>query len=236
MLAHPNNKQGLAPNGGGVCQQTGPGTFGGGVVDGMKQRELSLNILVSMTDQPSGRVFELDFVISQRQKTYTDSTEALNSPIAAKLFGFPWVEKVNVNPKAVEVFKQDWVEWSVLEDPLKGLIEEHFSNYKTKDIEENPQMTTQAGPDFSSPEAQTLLKLIEDEINPALASHNGFVVLHGIENNQVYLEMGGGCQGCAMSYMTLKEGIENAIKNAIPTITNVVDVTNHQAGENPFFK
>ncbi len=193
-------------------------------------------IQVQNTGNEASRIFQLNFKISMREKVYEDSTQALNSPIAAKLFGFPWVEKVNVAPEAVEVYKQDWVEWSVLEEPLKGLIDEHFSNYKTQEIEENPQLTSQSGPDLSSPETQILVKLIEDEINPALASHGGFVVLHGIQDNQVFLEMGGGCQGCAMSYMTLKEGIENAIKNAIPSITNVVDVTNHDAGTNPFFK
>jgi Fe/S biogenesis protein NfuA len=88
---------------------------------------------------------------------------------------------------------------------------------------------------LDSPEAQKISQLIEEQINPALAAHSGYVVLHSVENNQVFLEMGGGCQGCAMSYQTMKEGIEGAIKEVVPSIQQVIDVTNHAMGDNPFY-
>ena len=102
-------------------------------------------------------------------------------------------------------------------------------------IIENPEKEKREGAQIDSPDAQKIQLLIENEINPSLASHGGFVVLHSVENNIVSLEMGGGCQGCAMSYMTLKEGIEGAIKAAVPSITEVVDITRHSDGENPFY-
>lgn len=183
----------------------------------------------------NSRLFRTSQPISALDRTYLDPKEALNSPVAAKLFGFPWVEQVRVKPEGVQVFKQDWVEWTVLEEPLRGLLEEHFANYQTNSIEENPHLEVGGNNLDSGDDAAVIAQLIESEINPALSSHGGFVVLHGVKDNQVFLEMGGGCQGCAMSYMTLKEGIENAIKNAVPTITAVVDVTNHDAGANPFY-
>jgi Fe/S biogenesis protein NfuA len=80
-----------------------------------------------------------------------------------------------------------------------------------------------------------LQDLLDNDINPALASHGGFASLDHVEGGTAYLEMGGGCQGCGLARMTLTEGIKAAIEDAIPEIDEVVDVTDHAAGENPFF-
>jgi Fe/S biogenesis protein NfuA len=77
--------------------------------------------------------------------------------------------------------------------------------------------------------------LLDGEINPALASHGGFASLERVEGSTAYLLMGGGCQGCGLAQMTLTEGIKAAIEDAIPEIDEVVDVTDHAAGDNPFF-
>ena len=78
-------------------------------------------------------------------------------------------------------------------------------------------------------------QLIELYINPAIAAHGGFVTLSGIEGDRALVELGGGCQGCGLAAMTLRQGIESSIKHHIPEILEVVDVTDHAAGENPFF-
>jgi Fe/S biogenesis protein NfuA len=85
--------------------------------------------------------------------------------------------------------------------------------------------------------AEKVQVLLEQSINPSLASHGGFATLVGVkeETSDVYLTMGGGCQGCAMSRMTLTNGIREAIKEAVPEVNDVVDVTDHTQGENPFF-
>ena len=76
---------------------------------------------------------------------------------------------------------------------------------------------------------------IEMYINPAIASHGGFVTLSGIDGDRALVELGGGCQGCGLAAMTLRQGIESSIKHHVPEIVEVVDVTDHSAGENPFF-
>ena len=78
-------------------------------------------------------------------------------------------------------------------------------------------------------------QLLREQINPALASHGGFAELKGVEGDKVYVTMGGGCQGCAVSAMTLRDGIARSITEAIPEITEVIDTTDHEAGENPFY-
>ena len=79
-------------------------------------------------------------------------------------------------------------------------------------------------------------QLLDQAVNPALASHGGFASLVGVdEHNNVYVTMGGGCQGCAASAATLREGIQRSIKDAIPEVNDVIDATDHDAGENPFY-
>ncbi|MDH4363790.1 MAG: NifU family protein, partial [Acidimicrobiia bacterium] len=77
--------------------------------------------------------------------------------------------------------------------------------------------------------------VLDQAVNPALASHGGFARLVGIDGTRVFVTMGGGCQGCAASAMTLRDGIRAMLMDALPEITDVVDATDHAAGENPFY-
>jgi Fe/S biogenesis protein NfuA len=78
-------------------------------------------------------------------------------------------------------------------------------------------------------------QLLDGSINPALAAHGGFAALQKVEVPRAFVTMGGGCQGCAVSAMTLRDGIQSAIVENIEEIDEVVDVTDHDAGENPFY-
>ena len=196
----------------------------------------NLNIEVHNTDDPHAKKFQLGATISEREITYTEANGALLSPIAGKIFGFPWAHEVTVGKDFVTVAKQEWVEWEILEEPLGGLINEHFQSYESQPIEENPEPKTSEIPqNLDSPEAKDIQELFTNEINPSLAGHGGFVTLKGFENNKVYIEMGGGCQGCSMSKMTLREGIEGAIRHKVPSVTEIIDVTDHASGDNPFY-
>ena len=84
--------------------------------------------------------------------------------------------------------------------------------------------------------AEQVQQLLEQQINPSLAAHGGFAELKGVEGTKVYVTMGGGCQGCAVSAMTLRDGIARSIQEAIPEVTEVIDTTDHDAGENPFYE
>ena len=192
-----------------------------------------MTIQVEKTADDQTYRFITSVAISAQDKTYSEADQATASPVAHKIFGFPWTAQVRVGQNFVEITKQDWVDWAVLEEPLLGLLTEHFSG--RENIEENPQPVAKKEKQLDSPEAQIIQKLIEEQINPALSSHGGYVVLHSVEEGTVFLEMGGGCQGCAMSYQTLKEGIEGAIIQTVPSIKTVVDVTNHEMGQNPFY-
>lgn len=78
--------------------------------------------------------------------------------------------------------------------------------------------------------------VLDLEINPGIAAHSGVVSLERVEGNTIYITMGGGCQGCAASTITLRHGIHNAFRRAVPEVGAIYDETDHAAGENPFFK
>jgi len=82
---------------------------------------------------------------------------------------------------------------------------------------------------------EKIRQLLDEAINPSLAAHGGFASLVGVEGSTAYLTMGGGCQGCSLSQATMVQGIAAAITEAIPEVANVVDATDHSAGENPFY-
>lgn len=78
-------------------------------------------------------------------------------------------------------------------------------------------------------------ELIDTMINPAVAAHGGFVELIDVQDSRVYLQMGGGCQGCGAADITLKAGIERLLKEEIPEISEILDTTDHASGANPYY-
>ncbi len=90
--------------------------------------------------------------------------------------------------------------------------------------------------DISGDVAQRIVQVLEEQINPAIAAHGGRAELVAVEEPVAYLRLGGGCQGCGLATVTLSQGIEVAILDVVPEITQVVDVTDHASGTNPYFE
>lgn len=87
----------------------------------------------------------------------------------------------------------------------------------------------------SGPIAERVREVLDQQVNPAIASHGGAITLAEVQDTEIYLEMSGGCQGCAMSRLTLRQGVERMLRQAIPELTAVHDVTDHASGVNPYF-
>jgi Fe/S biogenesis protein NfuA len=100
----------------------------------------------------------------------------------------------------------------------------------------SPAMADRPPADLSGEVAQRVLQVLEEQINPAIASHGGVAQLVAVEDSIAYLRLGGGCQGCGMAAVTLSQGIEVAILESVPEITEVVDVTDHASGANPYYE
>jgi Fe/S biogenesis protein NfuA len=104
------------------------------------------------------------------------------------------------------------------------------------DFKEGSFQIDNPNPAWDDPRAQTVQELLDSQINPAVARHGGFVQLMDVQDNTVYLLLGGGCQGCGMVDVTLKQGIEVLIKEALPDIERVIDTTDHAGGTNPYYE
>ncbi len=83
--------------------------------------------------------------------------------------------------------------------------------------------------------SKAVAEVISNQVNPLVASHGGHVDLVGVDGGNAMISFGGGCQGCGMVDVTLKEGIEVMITEEVPEITAVIDMTDHEAGTNPFY-
>jgi Fe/S biogenesis protein NfuA len=90
--------------------------------------------------------------------------------------------------------------------------------------------------DLSGDVAQRVIQVLDQQINPSIASHGGHADLVAVEEGAAFLRLSGGCAGCGMATVTLSQGIEVAIRDAVPEIARVVDVTDHAAGTNPYYE
>jgi Fe/S biogenesis protein NfuA len=89
---------------------------------------------------------------------------------------------------------------------------------------------------WQDPVARAVQEVLDRQINPGVGSHGGMVSLVDVRDGTAYMRFGGGCQGCAAVDVTLKQGVETAVRAAVPSISAIVDVTDHDAGDNPYYR
>ena len=90
--------------------------------------------------------------------------------------------------------------------------------------------------ELSGPVEERVTQVVNTMINPAIASHGGRVEVVAVEEATVYVRLGGGCQGCGMASVTLSQGIESTLRQAVPEVEKVIDVTDHASGGNPYYE
>jgi len=88
---------------------------------------------------------------------------------------------------------------------------------------------------LNSPLGKQIQDILDDEINPSIASHGGHIELVEVQDQKAYVKMSGGCQGCSSANATLKQGIEVRLKEMIPELVSLVDMTDHEQGQTPYF-
>lgn len=198
---------------------------------------MSQTVIFEATPNPNAMKFIItDRMIATENANFTNAQDSLRSPLARKLFGFPWASGVYIGPNFVTVTKQEWVDWQVLAEPLANLIEEHVvggetvlgpklapveGEATTTTAKSNDSLTVNA--DDSAVVAQ-IKAILEHEIRPAVAMDGGDISFYKYEDQKVYLEMQGSCSGCPSAAMTLKDGIEVRLRQAIPEIQEVISI------------
>jgi Fe/S biogenesis protein NfuA len=136
-----------------------------------------------------------------------------------------------VPARDVEALKGATIDWEG--DALQGGLKLVNPN---KPAPASPAISPNADIELSGPLAQRVRDIVEHQVNPAIASHGGRAELVAVEEPIAYVRLHGGCQGCGMASVTLHQGIEVAIRDNVPEIQQVVDVTDHASGDNPYFE
>ena len=125
--------------------------------------------------------------------------------------------KLFVDPGSVE-----WLEGVTIDFVQRGLESGfHFDNPNSQ---------------WKDPVARAVQEVLDTQINPSIASHGGYVTLLDVKGPNAFITFGGGCQGCGMVDVTLKQGIEVMIKEAVPEVTEILDTTDHASGNNPYYQ
>ena len=181
---------------------------------------MPIDVHFEQTPNPQTLKFTVPQILADESVEFKTAKDTMRSPLAKKLFGFPWCDGVFIGRDFVTVTKQDWVDWDVLAEPLAGLIGEHLERGEA--VLHKPVATEAVQDD--TPVVQHIKKILNEEIRPAVALDGGDIVFHKYENNVVYIFMQGSCAGCPSSTITLKEGIENRLRNEIPEIKEVVSM------------
>ncbi|MEX0582812.1 MAG: NifU family protein [Sneathiella sp.] len=91
-------------------------------------------------------------------------------------------------------------------------------------------------PGLKTPECIAIRQLLEEKVNPSIAAHGGRITLVDLQKDRAYVRLDGGCQGCGMADVTLKQGVAVEIQNLVPSVTEVLDVTDHADGTNPYYQ
>jgi Fe-S cluster biogenesis protein NfuA len=182
-----------------------------------------LQVFYEATPNPQSMKFIITAPIASESVHFTSVDQTARSPLARKLFGFPWAAGVFIGPSFVTVTKQEWVDWDVIADPLSDLIKEHLTSGEGVLLPSSEPTSSGINADDSSV-VQKIKQILQDEIRPAVAMDGGDIQFDRFVDGKVYLKMHGACSGCPSSAYTLKEGIETRLKESIPEVTEVVAV------------
>ena len=170
-------------------------------------------------------------LIDAGARRFASATEAAGSPLAEALFAIPGVTEVLISGPTVTVSKRDTAPWQMAGRAVGAAIRAALSSGAP--ILAPKKISTDPAADDALFDKVSMI--FDSKINPMVAGHGGRVELIDVQDHVVLLRMQGGCQGCGMASVTLRQGIETTLRQIAPEIAAVVDVTDHATGDNPYF-
>jgi Fe-S cluster biogenesis protein NfuA len=164
---------------------------------------------------------------------FGNKERAAGSPLAERLFALPGVANVLIAESVVTLCKQPSATWSGLKAAIGMAIRTQLRTGVPAILEMHVHAGRQARSDAELTAA--IEELLDKEINRSIANHGGKISIVQVREGKLYIRMSGGCQGCASSQMTLRQGFEVMLKRVAPEIEEVVDTTDHASGKQPFY-
>lgn len=161
---------------------------------------------------------------------FPDSKSANGSPLAERLFAIENVIAVRISKNEVKLTKTGSEPWRSVGGKVAQAIREHLKSGKPA-VAKHYAAKTRSDEEIKA----KVQEILDSEVNPAVASHGGVVDLLDVKEGKVYVKMGGGCQGCGQASVTLKQGVEASIRQALPEVEDILDTTDHASGTNPYY-
>jgi len=183
------------------------------------------------------------FIVSQPVfaggvRRFSGAAEATGSPLAEAIFAIPGlvVGELIVSGNIVTVVKQSPAPWQAVGRAVGTAIRAALAA-GVPAVAAAPKPAA-ADPSAVSDDAlyEQVAKVFDEQVNPMVARHGGRVELIDVQDAVVMLRMGGGCQGCGMADVTLRQGIEGMLAQLVPAVRGIVDITDHTSGANPYFQ
>lgn len=183
------------------------------------------------------------FVVSQPLhaggvRRFTAAEDAKGSPLAEAIYAIPGlsVSELIVSGNIVTVVKQSAAPWQAVGKAV-GLAIRSAITAGGQAVAPAPKPAPGDGSAVNDDELyERVAKVFEEQVNPMVARHGGRVELIDVQDAVVMLRMGGGCQGCGMADVTLRQGIEGMLAQFVPQVRGIVDITDHTSGANPYFQ
>lgn len=170
--------------------------------------------------------FTVDRPVHSGAAAFNSAEEAKDNGLAAALFSVPGISRVELDGYTVSVTQSGAEDWRQLGKRIGSAIRNFL----------NPPPEVPEGERLPPEHIRTRVQQVLDEmINPGVAAHGGFVELLDVQDDNVFIRMGGGCQGCGAADVTLKMGIEKLIREQVPQVREILDTTDHGSGQNPFY-
>ena len=161
---------------------------------------------------------------------FADKARATGSALPEKLFAIQGIDSVLIQDNVVTVTAPTGGDWTPIAKQVGATLRKVLGSGESPFAESILSLLPDAA------ELKTRVQeVLNKEINPAVAAHGGWVELIDVAKNEVFIRMGGGCQGCGMADVTLKQGVEKAIRQQIPEIGAIMDTTDHASGRNPYY-
>jgi len=165
---------------------------------------------------------------------FNNKERASGSPLIERLFALPGVAHVLVTDDVVTVGKEPSAEWSRLKAAIGTAIRTQLLSPVPAILETPESISTRARSD--SEVRAVVQELLDRELNRSIALHGGKISIVDVRDGKLSITMSGGCQGCAVSQVTLRQGLEVMVRSVVPEILDIVDTTDHASGKNPFYE
>jgi NFU1 iron-sulfur cluster scaffold homolog, mitochondrial len=176
--------------------------------------------------------FTVDRTLHIGTATFENKAQTQQSLLAQKLFEIEGITRVQLIGHLLVLSKAAEQDWPELIKRVEAILEAFLvSGFALSQEQVEDRMML-----MGRGTKEKVQYLLAHKINPGVAAHAGFVELIDVKDNNVYIRLGGGCQGCGAADFTLRQGIEAIIRKEVPEILQVLDVTDHAAGVNPYYR